>query len=75
MLATLLPVVSLQVVNDGQVVDVAAVGGDVPMLVTRVFLLELPYQLLCTRIMINKKEKMDLLAWFLVAKDVELDFE
>ena len=41
MLTPFLEVVSLQVVNDGQVVDVAAALGDVAMLIAVILLAEL----------------------------------
>ncbi len=40
MLAFLLEVVALEVVDDGEVVDVAATWGDIPMLITFVVLIE-----------------------------------
>ena len=45
MLTSFLPVVRLQVVDDRQVIDVAAVLRDVPVLISRVFSFKLLDQL------------------------------
>ena len=47
MLALLFQVVALEVVDDGEVVDVAAARGNVPVLVASIFLAELTDELLC----------------------------
>ena len=53
MLAMLLHIVSLKVVDDGKVVNVAAAGRDITMLVALILFAELLNKLLC----ISKNEK------------------
>ena len=74
-LAAFFKIVVLQVVNNGQVVDVAAISGDVPVLVSYIFFLKLSNKLLYTQTDYRLTKMITSLhAWFLAEMTLKFEF-